>query len=137
MDNQKVFNTVATHLLTQKEKSMRMDGGCIGACAYRGVDGLECSIGCLLLDEDYDRDMEGLTLPDPYCVAEEGSLLLIAALKKSIRYEGGDDQRDLLNDLQSVHDDYPPRLWLRELSNVSRNRNLNDDCLNPFREVSK
>jgi hypothetical protein len=44
---QEVFDQVATHLLTQRQRSTTK-----GNCAYRGDDGLKCAAGCLLGPDD-------------------------------------------------------------------------------------
>ena len=53
MTMQEAFDTVAIHLLTQQDKSQFMD-----ACLYRSPDGLMCSIGCLIDEEDYNENLE-------------------------------------------------------------------------------
>ena len=52
---QEVFDQVATHLLTQNERSL--DGA---SCSYRNCDGLKCAAGCLISDDEYDNQMEGI-----------------------------------------------------------------------------
>ena len=58
MNRQEIFDTVANHLLTQKEQSMDENGKCL----YRGPNGLKCAIGCLIPDEDYSPTMEGIRI---------------------------------------------------------------------------
>lgn len=54
---QGVFDTVVRHLYTQGRRARRVDA--VG-CAYRGVDGTRCAIGCLLTAAEYRPSMEGL-----------------------------------------------------------------------------
>lgn len=61
---QEVFDFIATHLLTQKEKSTNKQGRILDhnpytECRYRGPRGLKCAAGCIIPDEYYDRDIEG------------------------------------------------------------------------------
>lgn len=51
---QEVFDKVAVHLLTQKQKSILAFG-----CAYRGEDGRKCAAGVLIPDDQYTPQMEG------------------------------------------------------------------------------
>ena len=53
-DEQEVFDRVARHLLTQRRKSM-IERSAGPVCAFRGVDGTKCAIGCLIPDQ-YDLD---------------------------------------------------------------------------------
>ena len=52
---QQVFDTVARHLLLQKGRAYDE-----GACQYRDKQGRKCAIGCLIPDEMYLPDMEGM-----------------------------------------------------------------------------
>lgn len=52
-----IISTMAAHLAKQRGQSMVNRLG--GVCAYRGVSGRRCAVGCLIPDEIYDRDIEG------------------------------------------------------------------------------
>ena len=54
MNMQEIFDTVVTHLYTQKKRAYDMEFG----CAYRTKDGLKCAAGVLIPDELYSSDME-------------------------------------------------------------------------------
>lgn len=61
---QGIFDRVVDHLRTQKAQSklLRTDGHTI--CTYRGINGLKCAVGCLILDENYTFKLEGLFVDD-------------------------------------------------------------------------
>lgn len=50
---QEIFDIVALHLMTQKEKSRNAF-----LCMYRSPDGLKCAAGALIKDEEYTEDLE-------------------------------------------------------------------------------
>ena len=54
MNQQEIFNKVATHLIAQGKRST----GFGGACAYRGYDGTMCAAGCLIPDDEYKPEFE-------------------------------------------------------------------------------
>ena len=55
---QKIFSFVINHLQTQgrsfDEKTME--------CMYRGSNNTSCAVGCLILDGEYTKDMEGINV---------------------------------------------------------------------------
>lgn len=53
---QQVFDQVAKHLLMQSRKSVQD-----GAYKYHSSDGTKCAAGCLVSDDEYDPEMEGMT----------------------------------------------------------------------------
>jgi hypothetical protein len=59
---QDVFNQVVTHLLTQNAKSTTPGNMDTPDCMYRGDGGLKCAAGCLIGDDEYDKEeLENLT----------------------------------------------------------------------------
>lgn len=101
MDTQTLFNTVATHLLTQSAKSISNR-----ECRYRGDDGLSCAAGCLIPDDQYDQTLEGSGV---------GHRKVLAVLEGIVEPE----DIDLLRDLQLVHDYDPVRQWWFLLAKVA------------------
>ncbi len=93
MTLQEIFDKVIIHLRTQNADSM---SDYAGGCAYRGADGRQCAIGCLIPDDEYDSDMEGNDVEGliPYSDAIAGLLHL-----------SEEDYLRLLGALQSLHDD--------------------------------
>ena len=82
---QEAFDRVARHLLTMPHQSYDD-----GFCSYRAPDGNRCAVGCLIPDDAYVPDLEGVSI---------GSLVGFPKFApwKSIV--------NLLCKLQCVHDD--------------------------------
>ena len=57
MNDQDVFDRVATHLLTQKRRSTNQS-----IPLYRDDRGNKCAIGCLIDDEHYNPILEGSSI---------------------------------------------------------------------------
>jgi hypothetical protein len=111
MNKQEVFDKVAKHLLTQGEQAM-VDN----MCKYRTEDGRMCAVGCLIADDYYNEELEGISLWDGDCMNEDSVASLHEALENSI----GDIDREtygLLRDLQALHDarETPPSAWPHKL----------------------
>lgn len=96
-----VFNFVAHHLLTQFRSAMEESN-----CRYK-YNGLACAAGCLVSDEEYDPDMEGIPWDS-----------LVVRNRVPV-YKG-----DLILSLQQVHDKREPDEWPEELQLVARSRRL-------------
>jgi len=99
VNRQEVFDKVATHLLTQKRKSM----GSSNLCMYRGPNGLKCAIGCLIPDDLYNKSIEysnSFNLPVHI-------LDYIGVKERSDRY--------FLSNLQRIHDNHEPPMWKHKL----------------------
>ena len=61
MTTQEAFDTVVRHLHTQGKRSIVKNRRSSGdECRYRTDDGLKCAIGCLIPDEVYSFQYEGL-----------------------------------------------------------------------------
>ncbi len=108
MTNQEIFDKVARHLLAQGELSTLCD---MSTRAYRGVDGRMCAVGCLIMDEHYDPELEGRTV-----VSEP----VLEALELS----GVDVDYALLTKLQWCHDRVLPALWRKHLALIASNCGL-------------
>lgn len=110
---QDVFNTVATHLLKQNERS-----GGAKACLYR--DGpLKCAVGVLIADEHYHETLE---------CKRANSYLVMQALSRSGWPEDAKAE-NLYCSLQTVHDDFDPDKWAETLATVAKTFNLDASCL--------
>lgn len=107
---QQVFDKVARHLLTQRERAVDPS---TGQCQYRtvrrGIPGavetreLKCAVGCLINDEFYDPAIEGMSAG---FVSPNNNTLLAHVLEQS----GVPVDRptlDLLHHLQRLHDASP------------------------------
>ncbi len=59
MNNQEAFNKIVTHLRKQGQKSVvKHPGRTDDICMYRGLNGMSCSVGCLIPDDIYSPEME-------------------------------------------------------------------------------
>lgn len=94
---QEVFEYCLTHLREQGHRSMLEDGS---NCAYHGVDGAKCAVGCFIPDELYDPEMEQLRV---------GHLLFRHKDRLNPIAQGIDTHLQLLRELQYFHDD--PQTW--------------------------
>lgn len=116
MNAQEVFDKVATHLLTQKKRSIDSKKGCL----YRGPDGLKCAVGCLIPDEEYDPVMEvGIT-----ALLTGLDYLIGKPVVSSLR-----EHLTLLTDLQLIHDAHEPLVWKEQLKKTARHFSLNAGVL--------
>ena len=106
MTKQEIFTKVATHLLTQKAKSINNYGN----CCYLTPDGKTCAVGCLFEDDEYSPDME-----DNSVRSLSGMGLLPERL---IGHE------KFLTELQIIHDDVEPIKWKTRLKKFAEDNNL-------------
>ncbi len=116
MNMQELYNKVATHLLTQNKKSVEnyID------CKYRGDNGLKCAIGCLIPDELYTPEFEGLKL------CNLPSVLLESIGINSVSC------KSLASDLQTIHDHWSVNHWKSELERLAVHYDLNYAVLNDY-----
>ena len=124
MNQQEIFDKVATHLIAQGKQSLGYWDGLEGSdltCSYRGADGTMCAAGCLIPDDEYDDEFETQPWmhiwPDIPTFANEPL-----------------EVHELISALQAVHDD--ERHWedtetLKEaLRDVTTCYGLSSDVLN-------
>lgn len=127
--HQQVFDRIATHLLTQKGKSIDHE-----TCVYRGViksgpnEGKVggCAIGGVLSDEHAEYlDRIGYST---FHEGEEGEKILDALGLT------GDDYRDyaLLSALQAVHDHASVGFWPTQLRSCASQFNLDPSVVNEY-----
>lgn len=76
-------------------------------CAYRGDLGLKCAAGCLIPDDQYTLDLEGISW---FNLVKEN--------------KASSNCTELIDKLQIIHDMYDPKYWLSELYELARNKNL-------------
>jgi hypothetical protein len=120
---QEIFDQVAVHLLTQKEKSM--DGA---ACKYRSSDGLKCAAGCLIADDEYSEDIEGSDW--------QGAVDILIEEDDSADLEAN-YHTALIAGLQRIHDDSSKLDWLFELTDIAHTYRLNTDILAQFKKSNE
>lgn len=116
MTKQEIFDTVALHLLTQKEKSITSTDGCV----YFGPNNLRCAIGVLLLEHPrlYNAN---------YSV--ESLLHIFPALLPTITNLRKTYVKAFYQDLQNIHDSHPPKNWRALLQTFAQNRKLSTKIL--------
>ncbi len=112
---QEVFDQVAVHLLTQNQKAMSASGS---YCVYHANNNLMCAAGCLISDDEYTGAFE-----------DNGWLHLVQHNKVPKNHS------ELIDDMQTLHDENNPEDWKRELIVLADIRKLNDDVINSFEEV--
>lgn len=106
---QQVFDQVATHLLTQNEKSVdRTERG--PECVYRSYKGLQCAAGCLISEHEYNPGMENNQWDD---LAHSGIV--------------PSDHKELIMELQCVHDTELAYNWEHSLEKVANKTGLTFD----------
>jgi hypothetical protein len=109
MTNQELFDKMATHLLTQGEKSVDESRN---KCLYRGPNGLKCAAGVLISDEAYSESLEGEIVSDPN-------------VQFALKTSGVEDcQMYLVEELQLVHDTHWAESWAVALSSVAQKFHL-------------
>ncbi len=96
---QRIFDQAARHLLKQNKKST--DGA---SCCYRGLNNTQCAVGCFISDEEYKLSMEGLP-----------SDTLLNRDNINISF----DRRNLLSDLQTLHDNEYVEDWESSLKHLA------------------
>ena len=119
MNNQEIFNKVATHLLTQSDKALDEKGDCM----YRGLNGTSCAAGCLIPDELYEPEMENESILN---LAND-----FPDVKAYLRMHRRDTLR-LIDRLQNVHDAEPVEYWYVALDATAADFDLNTEVLSKF-----
>lgn len=114
MTEQEIYDTVKKHLLTQNAKSVfdpaRIEEGT--PCMYRGENGLQCAVGCLIPDDLYHRSMEG------------ASVTLLVTKYSKLRELFGRENTGLVQELQNIHDEAPVNSWKSRLMQAAFNHGL-------------
>lgn len=108
MNKQEIFTKVKNHLLTQMERSTKDH-----TCKYRGPNGLMCAVGCLIPDELYDPEMEGI-----------GLFRLMEDFPEVYGRLNGKENSVLLNSLQTIHDIHREEEWEDKLRDLASDENL-------------
>ena len=106
-----IFNKVSEHLLTQNERSRDSWGDCL----YRSPAGLKCAVGCLIEDEFYSEDLEHIYAVGRY--TDEWQ----KPIRKALELSGvpiNDEIKDLVQQLQVIHDSKEPEFWRKELAKI-------------------
>lgn len=115
MTGPEIFEHVAVHLLTQRDRST--DG--FGLCCYRDSGGLACAVGCLIPDEIYKPAFEENPVQDLIVMMSDWSHKYDDAGKVKAWAAKMRLYRDVLEGLQDVHDYKEPTSWREELRILS------------------
>lgn len=107
---QEMFDHVVDHLLDQGTTS---ESDFAKGCAYRGDNGTACAAGCLIPDSVYSPSMERRSVCDPGPGDTEPLILMFPM-----------NCRNLLEDLQSVHDDTAVENWESDLRMLAARHGL-------------
>lgn len=118
MSPQEIFDQVATHLLTQNQRSIDLT---THRCRYR-FNGLKCAVGCLITDEEYCAEMENR--PANSVITKFGLHRL-------------SDHVDLLSELQSLHDTGKIENWIFRLQRIAIDHKLSINSLLKFAKTRR
>ena len=97
-----IVETVTKHLLAQGKKSKESEGT---KCLYRGPNGLQCAIGCLIPDDMYKSWFD-----------DQGYIDMTIAAAANI----SPDDIDLARRLQKIHDEMDVEQWLPALEEIRK-----------------
>jgi hypothetical protein len=133
-ENQRIFDIVARHLLTQKKPAV-VQGLYGPACAYRGANGTKCAIGALIDDQHYTKSLEGLSTMMLSWAA--GRNLHKALTDSGVKF--AELNVYLLRDLQRIHDEVAAfdvkdvvEHWKFQLTQLTQLYKLSADVLKDF-----
>lgn len=99
---QEVFDQVAYHLLKQNKKSLERSESPY-TCAYRTNSGLKCAAGCLIGDDEYNKNFEKQSWHN---------LVENFGIPKN--------HYDLIRTLQNFHDLYEVEKWHSGLKQIAK-----------------
>ena len=108
-----IFDRVKTHLLAQGERALH-GGEPYGSgkkgigCAYHAQSGLKCAVGCLITEEAYSEELEGVPVDD---LRVKDALVASGIIDEPVT-------SDMLGKLQSIHDDEATNRWEHALDNL-------------------
>lgn len=117
--DQQVFDQVARHLLTQNSKAKDFNRGCMYRLETTDGTILKCAVGCLISDDEYTPEIEGL-------------LYGFSEFNKVVGDWFNCPHSHLLSDLQNTHDNYNVSEWKERLRETAKRYNLNEDILKEF-----
>ena len=116
MTAQKIFDKIVTHLRRQNSKSLYNGLAIRGeytSYAYKGIDGKKCPIGCLIPKNQYNKDIEGLSVIDLIKSAR------IPALNELHMHS------KLLERFQIIHDAHEVSSWESQFKILAKDYSLN------------
>ena len=132
---QEIYDQVASHLLTQAERSILphpVDEDPV--CAYRGENNLKCAVGCVILDEAYNSEIEGDCV---YNSQVRAALHNSGLINSKDHYDQTLENLSLLAALQDMHDSDRVKdvtkqellhFWSSRLIQIASNFKLSDEA---------
>ena len=121
MTPQEIFDKVARHMLTQKCKAM-VEGNCM----YRTPEGLRCAAGCLIPDDKYRPDMEGVLWGSSRINPLNGNRDSTEIIASEIGH------RELVGQLQMIHDEVTVEDWRSAIDGIAAAYELDAKVLDEF-----
>lgn len=122
MTEQELFDTVSTHLMTQRKAAIIHGPDLLGNCRYRTLEGLKCAIGCLIPADKYTPELEGNSVTSKSVIAATGLT---------------DDLQMLALNLQVVHDSNNPSEWKTSLRQLGSTYMLATTVLDNFTDIKE
>lgn len=108
-----LFVKVANHLIKQGQRSRIVTENDNGQqCLYRGPNNMMCAAGCLIEDQYYDKNYEGVSVGD--------SRVQIALIMSGV--DGL--HLPMVRELQVIHDQVPVFEWPRALQELAAKHDL-------------
>lgn len=134
ISKQELFDRVAAHLLTQRERCMDADG----ACAYRGHDGMRCAVGIFIQEDKYKPEFEGENGASVLkaCGYNTGTILGPLFGNPSLNSVTMNKLGRLVRQLQVTHDDYPLEDWKVQLASIARAFKLDPSILEKYDAIT-
>jgi hypothetical protein len=107
---QDVFNQVVAHARKQKVRAVNNNN--TNTCVFRSPDGLKCFLGCLISDDEYMEEMEGLWFDD---------VLSLAGVETGVN---DIDKLSFYRRLQRIHDCREVEDWESQFKEFAQRYNL-------------
>ncbi len=119
LTNQQIFTKVRNHLLAQNGRAFNGDN-----CAYRGEGGTKCAVGCLIADEHYNPECEGIAVYDALInpISPKRSDLCKALNASGVPANASTAK--LLAELQLLHDNGNVQEWRYALDGIAGHNDL-------------
>jgi len=107
MTSQEIFDDIVCHLRVQNAKSLNGQEFCLYRNPFKN---LSCAIGCLIQDDEYDFSYEG--------AGDIKNLLNFANCSAKLK-ERFAPHKDLLFDLQTIHDRIEIKDWETQFEKIA------------------
>jgi len=101
MTDQEIFDKVVNHLRKQGAQATNNDGECL----YRAPNGRKCAFGCLMTDEEYKSEWEGV-------ISNE-------IIKTELSLNRFLPHTYLIHELQYIHDEVEFNHWEESFKNCA------------------